>query len=58
MEITQMVIVRRMNKMIHLYDTPAMIAATWMGVRNEWKKSRAEDYIYGIMFLKDTIQEG
>lgn len=53
-----MVIVRRMNKMIHLYDTPAMIAATWMGVRNEWKKSRAEDYIYGIMFLKDTIQEG
>lgn len=48
--ITQVAIVRRMNKMTHLYDIPAMIAATSMGIRNEWKKSRAEDYIYAIYF--------
>lgn len=50
--ITQVAIVRRMNKMIHLYDIPAMTAAISMGIRNEWKKSRAEDYIYGIYFKK------
>lgn len=50
MAITQVAVVRRMNRMIHLYDIPAMIAATSIGIRNEWKKSRAKDYIYGICF--------
>lgn len=35
MAITQVAIVRRMNRMIHLYDIPAMIAATSIGIRNE-----------------------
>lgn len=35
MAITQVAVVRRMNRMIHLYDILAMIAATSIGIRNE-----------------------